>query len=186
MNQPTLTTKRLILRPFCVTDAEDVQRLAGEKAIADTTLSLPYPYKDGIAEGWIKSHAPKYKAGELVSFAVIESLSGNFVGTVSIGISLQFNRAELGYWFGVPFWNQGYCTEASSCLIDFAFNTLDIHRIVAYHLSRNPASGRVMEKIGMTKEGVLRDHIRKWGKYEDIVTYGILATDQQTKLANKT
>lgn len=180
MNQPTLTTKRLTLRPFCLSDAKDIKRLAGDKSIADTTLNIPHPYEDGMAEEWIETHASKYKTGELVAFAVVESSSGNLLGTVGITISPQFNRADLGYWFGVPFWGKGYCTEASSCLIGFAFNVLDLHRITAYHLARNPASGRVMEKIGMTKEGVLREHTQKWGKYEDLIAYGILATDRQT------
>ena len=177
MIQPTLTTERLTLRPFCLSDAKDVQRLAGDRAVADTTLNVPHPYEDGLAEGWIKTHAPKYKSGELANFAVVESLSDDLMGVVGITISAQLKRADLGYWFGVPFWGQGYCTEASRCLVDFAFNTLDLYRITASHLARNPASGRVMEKIGMTKEGVLREHTCKWGKREDLVTYGILASD---------
>jgi len=177
MIQPTLTTERLTLRPFCLSDAKIVQLLAGDKAIADTTLNVPHPYKDGLAERWIETHAPKYRSGELVNFAVVDSLSDDLMGTVGITIYPQLKRADLGYWFGVRFWGQGYCTEASKSLIDFTFKTLGLHRITAYHLARNPASGRVMEKIGMTKEGVLREHTIKWDKREDLVAYGILASD---------
>lgn len=185
MNQPILTTERLTLRPFYLSDAKDVERLAGDISIADTTLNVPHPYEDGMAEGWIQTHASKYKSGELAAFAVVDNFRGNLLGTVGLTISPQFNRADLGYWIGVPFWGKGYCTEASRCLIDFAFNVLNLHRVTAYHLARNPASGRVMEKIGMTKEGVMREHTRKWGKYEDLVAYGILASDQPTQLVNK-
>ena len=179
MDQPILTTERLTLRPFSLSDAKEVQRLAGDRAIADTTLNVPHPYEDGMAEGWIQTHAPKYLLGELVAFAVVEQSSGALVGAVGISISKQFNRGELGYWIGVPYWGQGFCTEASKCLVNFAFSKLGLHRVTAYHLARNPASGRVMEKIGMRKEGLLREHNYRWGKHEDLVAYGILATDQQ-------
>lgn len=179
MKQPTLTTERLTLRPFILSDAKEVQRLAGNRSIADTTLNVPHPYEDGIAEGWIKTHTPKYRSGELASFAIVEQSSDNLLGAVGITISQQFHRADLGYWIGVPYWGQGFCTEASKRIVDFAFSALGLHRVTAYHLARNPASGRVMEKIGMTNEGLLREHTYRWGKHEDLVAYGILATDQQ-------
>ena len=177
MKQPTLETERLVLRPFVISDAQEVQRLAGDRSIADTTLHVPHPYGDGVAEEWISTHSSKYTSGDLATFAVIQRSDDCLVGTVGITISQAFKRADLGYWIGVPYWGQGYCTEASKCLVDFAFNTLKLHRITAYHLVRNPASGRVMQKLGMTKEGVLREHTCRWGKYEDLVMYGILSSD---------
>ena len=80
----------------------------------------------------------------------------------------------MGYWVGKQYWNQGFCTEAASALLAYGFEELDLNRICATHLVRNPASGRVMEKLGMRKEGVLRDHFSKWDKYEDVVYFGIL------------
>jgi RimJ/RimL family protein N-acetyltransferase len=68
--QPTLETDRLVLRPFTASDAERVQVLAGEYAIADTTLNIPHPYEEGMAEAWISTHAAKYAAEELAAFAV--------------------------------------------------------------------------------------------------------------------
>ena len=177
MNQPTLNTQRLILRPFKLSDAKEVKRLAGDRAIADTTLHVPHPYEDGIAEGWINTHAPKYASGDLAVFAIILRSDNTLVGAVGITISQPSNRADLGYWIGVPYWNQGYCTEASKCLIDFAFNTMNLHRVTAYHLARNPASGRVMQKLGMIQEGLLRDHTYRWGKHEDLIAYGLLSSD---------
>ena len=86
----------------------------------------------------------------------------------------EHNRAELGYWIGVPYWNHGYATEAASTVLRYAFETMDLHRVYAFHFTTNPASGRVLEKIGMTHEGTRRGHTLKWGEYLDNEAYGIL------------
>jgi RimJ/RimL family protein N-acetyltransferase len=173
----TLETPRLILRPFEVADARDVQRLAGDRAIADMTLNIPHPYEDGMAEQWISTHQPKFEAGELASFAVVLRATGELVGAIGLVISRRFDRAELGYWVGRPYWNRGYCTEAGRALLEYGFTELSLNRIHASHLSRNPASGRVMEKLGITREGLLRQHAKKWDKYEDLVVYGLVRQD---------
>ena len=87
----------------------------------------------------------------------------------------------MGYWIGLPYWNNGYCTEAARAVVDFAFTDLGLHRIFAHHLVRNPASGRVMQKIGMRFEGIHRDAIKKWDKYEDIAAYAILADEWRSR-----
>jgi len=174
---PKLETKRLILRPFVLNDAKEVQRLAGDKAVADTTLNVPYPYLDGMAEQWISTHQSKFEAGEVVNFAIILCESKVLVGAIGLGIEKRFDHAELGYWIGRPYWNQGFCTEAGQSILAYGFTSLNLNRIFAHHLARNPASGRVMQKLGMSKEGLCRQHIKKWDKYEDIVLYGILKQD---------
>ena len=68
--QPILETERLILRPFKISDAEKVQKLAGAKQIASTTLNIPHPYPDGAAEEWINSHKEKYESGKGAYFAI--------------------------------------------------------------------------------------------------------------------
>ena len=179
--QPELRTERLVLRPFHMTDAADVQRLAGAFEIADMTKTVPHPYPDGAAEAWIASHAPAWDAGVLATFAIVEPPSGNLVGAVGLAIRPEHALAELGYWIGVPFWNRGYATEASHALLDFGFSVLRLHRIQARHLMRNPASGRVMQKLGMTLEGVLRGAQRKWDRFEDLAMYAVLAPEWQER-----
>ena len=78
--QPTLTTARLHLRPFRLSDAADVQRVAGDREIAATTLMVPHPYEDGLAEKWIATHAELYERGTQVNFAICLDKSGQFVG----------------------------------------------------------------------------------------------------------
>ncbi len=101
---PEIKTERLLLRPFELSDADDIQRLAGDKAIADTTLNIPHPYEDGMAEEWIATHRPKFEAGELVNFAIVSKASNELMGAIGLIIVPQFERAELGYWIGKPFW----------------------------------------------------------------------------------
>jgi len=89
-------------------------------------------------------------------------------------IKPEHRRAELGYWIAVHNWNRGYATEASKRLIDFAFEVLGLHRIEARHFLRNPASGKVMKKLGMTPEGIERDWAFKWDRFETLAVYSIL------------
>jgi ribosomal-protein-alanine N-acetyltransferase len=90
------------------------------------------------------------------------------------------HQAELGYWIGEPFWNQGLCTDAGQAVVNYGFTALELIRIHSCHIKRNPASGRVMQKIGMTHEGFRRQHVRKWDVLEDLDLYGILKEDWGT------
>ena len=86
---------------------------------------------------------------------------------MGLGISRAHGKGELGYWIAKDDWNRGYATEAARAVVRYAFDELGLRRVHAGHLVRNPASGRVMEKIGMRREGVWRQHILKWGEPED-------------------
>jgi RimJ/RimL family protein N-acetyltransferase len=175
--QPTLQTKRLFLRRFELSDGEDLRKLVGDRAIADTTLRIPHPYEVGMAEEWILTQRPRFEAGEEVVFAVVLRESGQLIGGMGLVIEGQFRRAELGYWIGRPYWGNGYCTESGRAILEYGFQSLNLNRIHAYHFKRNPASGRVMQKLGMKHEGSSPQHIMKWGVFEDIELYGILRSD---------
>lgn len=172
--QPVLLTPRLRLRPFLPTDAPAVQRLAGEFAVAHTTLNIPHPYEDGMAEAWITMVAEECAMGRQVVFAVTDGASAELVGAIGLVLRLQHARAELGYWIGRPFWGRGYATEAVGEVLRYGFESLGLRRIHASHLMRNPASGSVMRKAGMREEGLARAHVRRFDQFEDLVQYGIL------------
>lgn len=155
-------------------DAKDVQRLAGDERIAATTALIPHPYPDGAAEEWISTHAGEFAAGTSVVWAITLAGTGELVGAIGLVITAEHERAELGYWIGVPFWNHGYVTEAARLVLRFGFQTQQLNRIYAHHFENNPASGRVMQKLGMTHEGTLRKHHKKWGMYFDCPYYGML------------
>ncbi len=147
---PELRTARLVLREFALEDAPDVERLVGEWEVARTLLSLPHPYEDGMAEEWIATHRPAYEAGERVTWA---------------GALREKD------------WGCGYATEAAEEVVRYGFEDLGLHRIHASHFGSNPASGKVMRKVGMSHEGHRPEHYKQWETYEDRVEYGLLARD---------
>jgi [ribosomal protein S5]-alanine N-acetyltransferase len=171
--QETIRTERLILRPFALIDAPQVKALAGDQRIYETTLCIPYPYEDGIAESWISRHQRCFYEGLGVVFAICLS-NGLLIGAVSLSRAGLYNRAELGYWIGIGYWNNGYCTEAAEAIVEYGFETLGFHKISGRHLAGNRASGRVLEKIGMLLEGVLRDDVLKDGEYVTVELYGMV------------
>lgn len=175
---PTLRTARLVLGGFNLRDAPDVQRLAGVREIADTTLAIPHPYELDHARTWIEQQQQESLSGPSLSFAVRLSAAGTLIGCVGLReIDPEHRQAELGFWIGRDWWGQGYAREAARAVIRFGFETLELNRICAHHMVRNPASGRVLLALGMQREGVLRQRVRKWGKYEDVALYAILRAD---------
>jgi [ribosomal protein S5]-alanine N-acetyltransferase len=179
--QPVLHTTRLILRPYQLSDAPQVQRLAGVREVADTTLNLPHPYEDGMAEAWIGTHQDLYARGELAAFA-ITLRDGSLIGAIGLRLEPAHRRGELGYWIGMPFWNRGYATEAGLEIVRYGFSDLGLNRIQATHMTRNPASGRVMQKLGMTYEGCSRQYFLKAGRLEDVERYAILREEGSNRI----
>ena len=171
---PTLETERLILKPFVIPDAPRVKELAGAPEIYETTLNVPHPYEDGMAEKWISTHASQFYNGNGVNLAVTLKRESVVIGAIGLGAASRHRRAELGYWIGVPYWGNGYCTEAAIEIIRYGFDVLNYHKITSRHMECNPASGRIMEKAGMKKEGVLVDEVFKGGKFHTLAVYGIL------------
>ncbi len=171
---PTLETARLRLRAFSPADAPSLQRLAGDEAIARTTLSIPHPYEDGVAEAWILEQRRQREAGAQACFAVVRRDDGALAGVVVLALDGDHARAELGYWIGTPYWGRGYATEAGRAALGYAFGALGLRRVHAAHMADNAASGRVLAKLGMRREGVLRQHIHKGGRFHDSVQYGLL------------
>lgn len=156
MSIAILETPRLRLRPFTLEGAPMVQQLAGDSRIADTTGSVPHPYLDGMAEAWIATHESSATEGDSYTWAIANLETDELIGCISLILD-RHNGAEMGYWLGVPYWNHGFMSEAARAVIEAGFSTLKLHRVVARHFVRNSASGRVMQKAGMTLIGTMRD-----------------------------
>ncbi|MGB3136131.1 MAG: GNAT family protein [Nodosilinea sp.] len=174
--QPFLSTQRLVLRPFDPADVPMVVKLAGDRAVAENTLSFPHPYAEADAEAWVSQQQAIWPGNKGVGYAITQP-DGTLCGSVGLSLNLSYNLAELGYWIGRPRWGQGYATEAAAALVAFGFGKLGLNRINATRFGDNPASGRVMEKLGLVQEGYRRRHTLKWGVYRDIALYGLLRED---------
>lgn len=174
---PLIETPRLVLRAFDQTDAATVRRLAGAREIAQSTALIPHPYPDGLAEQWIAMHAAEWAARRGLSLAVTLRATGDLVGAIGFTFAEEHARAELGYWIGLPFWRRGFATEAATALTDFGFRALGLNRVQAHHYASNPASGRVLLKTGLRREGTSPKMMLKNGRFEDVVFYGGLRRD---------
>lgn len=174
-DQPTLETDRLLLRPLSADDAPNVASLAGRREIADTTISVPHPYSDAQARGWIVSNNSLFALGKGVVFGIQLKSDSKLAGAIGLrDVDAEHAQAEMGFWIAVEYWSQGYATEAARALLSFGFLRLGLNRIYAHHMVRNPASGRVLTRIGMKPEGLLRQRVRKWGVFEDVVAMAVL------------
>jgi len=172
-----LRTARLVLRSLEREDIPTIVRLAGASEIAATTLNIPHPYAEDDAQFFLAKAGEDFRAGRSASFAVSLWPGRELCGAVGLSIAEAHRRAELGYWVGVPFWSKGFATEAAGAAVAFGFETLRLRRIYAHHFAGNTASQRVLEKIGMRHEGRSRQHIRKWDRFIDLETYGLLAEE---------
>lgn len=181
MPQPLLQTDRLILRPYSLADVADLVRLAGAREVAATTLRIPHPYTEQDARDFIAARLAESEtaAAPETRFAITLRCDGQFCGGTGFRLDHDHQHAELGYWLGVPFWGQGYATEAARAMLAYGFDQLALHRIYASHFAHNRPSGRVLQKIGMRHEGCLRGHIRKWEQFYDLEFYGMLRDDRK-------
>lgn len=170
---PILRTERLILRQFQASDADTVQRLAGVKEVVAGTL-LPHPYDLEAAAKWIVQQQENFAAGNSITFAIVLAEEELLIGSIGMEIAHEHQLARLSYWLGTNYWNQGYCTEAVRAVLDYGFTRLSLHRIYAPHFHNNPASGRVLRKVGMTYEGRMREHYIRFGQFVDVEIYGML------------
>jgi len=177
VNRPVLETPRLTLRLLEKEDAPAVQRLVGAYEVALNTLTIPHPYPEGAAEEWIATNEKAFEEGRMINLAIVIRETGEIAGSIGLVMKPEHDKAEIGYWIGVPYWNRGYATEAGKAIIDYGFSEWNLNRIDAGHFDRNPSSGRVMQKLGMQYEGKLRQSIKKWDEYLDVEYYAILRSD---------
>ena len=174
---PDLETEDLILRKPRIRDAKDIYSYASDPEVARYVLWEPHRSVSETAS-FIRDLRARIRAGCPSSWVVVLRGTGTVIGTVGfVWYSAENNAAELGYSFSREYWNHGYATQALRAVIDAVFSSLPLNRLEAQHDVRNPASGRVMQKCGLTQEGILRGRILNKGEYVDTALYSILRSD---------
>ena len=185
MKNIEIETKRLLLRPLSTKDAPIVKKLAGDRVVAATTSNIPHPYKKGMAGKFIKESLKKLREGRGFEFAIILKDTNQFIGIVGLSVNKTNNLAEIGYWIGKQFWNNGYCSEAALTVVEFGFRKLKLNKIIGRFMPHNIASGKIIkDKLGMEHEGYLHQHIKRFGKYYDLEAYAVLRKDWYEKRKN--
>lgn len=170
----TLKTERLILRKFKVNDYNDMfYNWASDENVTRFLTWMPHESPQAtkqLLEGWCAA----YENDNTYNWAM--EFEGEVIGGISVvRLSEKFEYAELGYCMSRKYWNKGLMTEAARAVIDFLFSEVGVHRVTIAHAVKNPASGRVAQKCGLTYEGTKRESFKSsTGEFLDIAYYSIL------------
>lgn len=165
-----LETQRLILRPWAEAEIPELVQLISAREVAATTLRIPHPYREEHAREFLRT----VEKNDELRLSIRLRSNERLCGGIGLHPTAAHQHAELGYWLGVPFWGNGYATEAAHAVVRYGFEQIKLHRIFASHFEGNVASARVLEKLGMRHEGCLRQHILKWDRFIDLQLYAIL------------
>lgn len=172
-----LITKRLKLRKYTLSDGRGMYKnYAADERVTKYLFWRPYKNIEDI-ETFLSSEIAKYECENFYHWAI--EIDNEIIGGISAySIDENYCNCEVGYCLGYDYWNKGITSEALSAIINFLFNDVGMHRIASRHDVENPASGKVMQKCGMTCEGRLREHyLRHDGTRSDSLIYGILKNE---------
>lgn len=182
-----LTTERLNLRPLQRTDLDNIHALHSTPAVDKyNTMGIPQSVRETeqIMLGWMMGE----QADPIQRYTfVIENKAGDFIGLAGIIMGKpNYRSAEIWYKLNLNQWSKGYATEAVKGMLQFCFATLQLHRVEAGCAAANVASARVLEKAGMTLEGVKRKVLPIRGEWLDGNNYGVLDEDYLNTGMSKT
>jgi [ribosomal protein S5]-alanine N-acetyltransferase len=180
---PELKTPRLCLGALSEADIPNIIAFAGNPKVAASTLNIPHPYKEADALFWINNAKQGFENKTIFTFGIRTHCPDEFIGGIGIKINQRFNRGEIGYWIAEPFWNKGYASEALGAVLKFGFEEINLHKIFATFLIENIASGKVMIKNGMIKEGELKDHTKKENNYRTLYQYRLTIDEYKDRKA---
>ena len=170
-----LETERLILRPFAVEDAQAMFRNWASDPEVTKYLTWPTHSDVGISQWVVNDWVSHYAESNYYQWAIVPREMGEPVGSIAaVKVNDSAQWVEIGYCLGRSRWRKGYMSEALRAVMAFFFDEVGVGRIQAVHDPRNPNSGAVMLKCGMTREGMLRCSGQNNQGICDEVIYGIL------------
>lgn len=171
---PTLETPRLLLRALRDDDLDDLYAYASDPEIDAYTPWERYASIEEARED-LDRYVAQYTRGEMGAWGIERRADGKLIGIGNYGHWQRYDRrAELGYTIARHAWGQGFAPEAVRAIIDFGFERMDLVRIEAVCMPENSASERVMQKVGMQREGLLRSYQMWRGKPQDLLMYAIV------------
>ena len=174
---PALRTARLTLRRMRAEDAEEIHAYASDPEVARHMLWEPHTsLRD--SENFLRFVQERYTRGDPAGWGIEERETGRFIGTCGMqSWHPEHARAELGYVLSREHWARGLMTEAVAAVVEFGFDGIGFNRLEARCLEGNPASARVLEKVGMSYEGTSRASHHVGGSFRDVHHYGMLKED---------
>lgn len=173
-----LETERLILRPIEESDALALFPIINDPDVASGLLTMPHPYPEDGLVPWIRKAQEAMGRKEQYHMVIVLKEPGLPMGVCSLSdLSWEHANAELGYWLGKKYWGRGYMTEAVTGIVRFGFEELGLERIYACCFANNPASARVLEKVGFRYEGCARHEYKKDSEFVDMRHFGMIRQD---------
>ncbi|CAN7388099.1 GNAT family N-acetyltransferase [Ensifer adhaerens] len=162
-NRPavTLTTDRLALRPTTPADAQRAFEIQSDWDVTRMLRMAQFPPDPDDMTGWFGEHRQEWIAGTAFRFAI--ERRGRMIGLVDLD-GIDGEEGELGYWLEKPSWGQGYAFEAAQAVVSFAFEQVGLARLKTGHAADNPASGKVLLKLGFRPEKAMRKASRSRGE----------------------
>lgn len=168
---PRLTRAAVTLRSLRDDDLDSLHDSMQEYEAINNMRTPPWPYPWGEAARWLSRLRRLHAMGDASVFGI--EVDGVLAGTAGLSFDRAMRRAELGYTVMPAFRGRGLATQAAQILLDHAFEAHTLNRVYAEHFTTNPASGRVLEKAGMRREGVLPCSVWRFGTTRDIVLWGL-------------
>jgi len=177
LGNPALNTERLVLRRIDASDAQGVFEYARHPEVAKYMTWEAHKSIDD-SKGFINWTLERYEKDEAGEWGIELKETQKIIGAMGfVHLDLHNSFGEIGYALSKDYWGRGIMTEALKRLIKFSFEEMKLNRIEATHAIENEASGRVMQKAGMTYEGLLRQRFFTKGKFWDIKQYAIVYSD---------
>jgi [ribosomal protein S5]-alanine N-acetyltransferase len=178
-NTMKLQTNRLVFREVSTDDLNNIHQLHSLPETDEfNTLGIPNSIQDTetIISDWLAGQNAKPQTSYTFCLHLVDTKQ--FIGLIALNIGKpKYQTAEVWYKIDSKYWGKGYATEALTTLLDFSFNVLKLHRIEAGCAVENIASIKVLEKVGMTREGMKRKKLPIRGEWKDNYFYAILDED---------
>lgn len=176
-NLPTLETKRLIIRRYSLEDVDDYFSFASDTEVTRFLRWGPHTNKD-FTRDYLSGVLDAYRDGNDSPWGIELKAEKKLLGIIHLmQLDLYNRRAHIGVVLARPYWKNGYATEAVNAVLAESFTKLALNRVEAFCIPENQAGVRTAEKVGMQREGLLRQYAFQKEEFRDFLLFSILKAD---------